>query len=88
MTTVTIRQLTPSNVQALFALADARGDVHVSATTATFDMTPAEAVTMVENYQSGLGAKHGTTGHPYKSLHAVIRKLYRQVEPYKASDEK
>jgi hypothetical protein len=75
---VKIIRLTPSNLSALVGI-DIRDDVHLGHTTATFDMTAAEALRLVEQYQSDLGAEYGTTGHPYKSLHAVIRKLRNEV---------
>jgi hypothetical protein len=76
---VTIRRLTPANIAALEYLN--RNDVHLGSTTATFDMTVTQAISLVEKHQSNLGAKHGITGHPYKSLHAVIRKLYVELGP-------
>jgi hypothetical protein len=78
MDPITIRRLTPANISALMLLPD-RDDVRLGSTTATFDMTVSQAISLVEQHQSNLGASHGTAGHPYKSLHAVIRKLYREL---------
>lgn len=49
--------------------------VTLGKTTAEFDMDARAAVGLVLEAQVRAGEKHGTRGHPYASLHAVLRKL-------------
>jgi hypothetical protein len=51
------------------------GTVVVTASTATFAMSTAEAVSLVCAARATAGEKHGRRGHPYQSLHAVVIKL-------------
>lgn len=74
---VKITTLTASNVEALRdALTDEeRERVSVTSTTATFDMPATDALRLVNTIMARVGQQHGTTHHPYKSFHAIVRKL-------------
>lgn len=77
MTEVKITRLTEMNVSALRETLTAEDleFVTLGATVATFHTTPEEALRVVGDAQTRAGAERGTRGHPYQSLHAVIRKL-------------
>ncbi|MFE0024113.1 hypothetical protein [Amycolatopsis sp. NPDC059021] len=77
MSEVKITKLTPHNIRALTeTLSDEQATrVRLTATTAVFDMSATEAATMVSYLQSQAALDYGATGHPYKSLTAVRRKL-------------
>lgn len=77
---VKITKLTRDNVRALrecLSPEDA-AKVTLTATTAAFNMSAAEAVSLVRRVQ---GQQQDHTGHPYASLHAVVRKLGAAERP-------
>lgn len=79
---VTVRRLTPNNVDALrrmLSAADATRLVDVDATVATFHMPALDAVRLVRRLIDRAAVDHGTRGHPTQSLHAVLRKLREQA---------
>lgn len=83
MTSTQIRNLTPSNVDALTKahneFTDANmGDgykITITKTTATFPGTPRDALHIMRVLMVLLADQYGTVGHPYKSMHALVRKL-------------
>lgn len=71
--------LTALQVEALRLLTTTHS-VDVTATTATFHLTPADALQFVLGVKAGAVADFGATGHPVASLHAVIRKVRKLAE--------
>lgn len=82
MTDTKITRLTGLNIAALNeVLTDAeKRVVTIGKTTATFHMDAPAAVRLIGAVQQRAGADHGTTGHPYKSFHAIVRKLDSAVK--------
>lgn len=88
-----ITGLTPDNVDAIrkvFVLANDRdlleGElpfVTTTATTATFNVTPEQAARIVNETIHQLPGR----GHPKASLHAVLRKLTKQVKPLELDND-
>lgn len=75
-----VKTLTPSNVQALTEARDAglvRSDTIITATTATFQCSAADAAEDLRAAKMVLGQGGRGNEHPAKSLSAVIRKLER-----------
>jgi len=74
---IKITRLTDNNIWALkeTLTPDELRSVTLGRTTAEFDMLGTDALNMVQQAQGRAGAAYGTRGHPYQSLHAVIRKL-------------
>ena len=71
-----VTTLTGSNIAALEQAQREVGlEVTLTATTATFPGTPAEAYKAVDVAGGTLGNKYGRRGHPVQSIHAVLRKL-------------
>lgn len=77
MSEVKITKLTKDNVRALKETMsnEQAAQVRMTATTAVFEMSAKDAAIMVSYLQSQAAHDHGATGHPYKSLTAVRRKL-------------
>ena len=78
--TIKITKLTGFNVRALneCLTEEEMGDVIVTKTTATFNMSAQEAIDLVEAAQSRVPTRQG---HPYQSLHAVLNKLKNPAAP-------
>lgn len=72
-----IKGLTRMNIAALSETLDPADAVTLTATTATFNMPPADAVQFMHALMVQVVEKHGSRGHPYQSLHAVLRKAQR-----------
>jgi pyruvate kinase len=78
-TSLKIKGLTRLNVAALTETLDPADAVTLTATTATFNMPPADAVQLMNALMVRVIEKHGSRGHPYQSLHAVLRKAQREA---------
>jgi pyruvate kinase len=78
-TSLKITGLTRMNVAALTETLDPDDAVTLTATTATFNMPPADAVQFMHALMVRVIEKHGSRGHPYQSLHAVLRKAQREA---------
>ncbi len=76
-----ITKLTGLQVDALKAAltGEDKYRVTVTATTAEFSMPAPRALDMVRKAQERAGQEHGRTGHPYASLHGVLRKISAQA---------
>lgn len=78
MPEIKIKSLTPANSASLTMLNDAGmlpPDTKITNTTVTFPLAPADAVKGFEASMAKAADKWGRVGHPYASLHAVLRKL-------------
>jgi hypothetical protein len=78
---IKVSQITGNNVDALRKAmeADPRLTVTLTATTATFPGTAAEALKDLAAAREILAKEYGTRGHPVASLPAVRRKLEAQL---------
>jgi len=77
---IKLTTLTALQVSALRELPLTDEQVTIGATVATFHMSAHEAFTLVTKGQLDLGLTQGTTRHPYKSLHGVVRKLRKLAQ--------
>lgn len=75
--TTKITKLTALNIRALAETLPSYL-VTLGKTTATFNTDATEALRVVYRAQVYAGARYGHSGHPYRSLSAVIRKLSQQ----------
>lgn len=77
-----ITDLTALSVRALLEAIEVPSDaVTVTLTTATFHMPPADAAAYMEALMATVADQHGRRGHPYASLHSVLRKVKAAAEP-------
>lgn len=49
-------------------------------TVATFHAAPADVLAMVVDLANELAVRHGRSGHPVQSLHAISRKLFAWID--------
>lgn len=83
---VKITNLTALNVRALdqCLTEQEKAKVTLGKTIAVFEMSKADAVTLVITVRNRQGSR---TGHPYQSLHAVLRKVQAFEPTEKATPE-
>jgi hypothetical protein len=75
---IKITGLSALNTRALTEMLDGQPEaplVDITTSAASFDMSMAEAMSVVERAKNRAQAAHGAVGHPYASLHTVTRKL-------------
>lgn len=73
---VKVSRLTPANIRALRDIGAEEHGVQIAETYAVFTGSAADALKWVQDEMAELDNR---TGHPYASLHAVVRKLSAQV---------